>query len=246
MTTMEAWAITWALATVRFAPLFMLSAMTPFAWVPGQVRAVLVMALGGILVAGLAQPVVTGQLAAAAAGELLQGACIGLAVMLPMAALANAAKLLDVQAGLASATLFNPAVQQADSLFGTFFSLAGTQVFFAMGFDLLVLRALVASGHLVPVGSSLHMPDLGSLLGLFGAQFMLGLMVVIPVVLGLFAVDLGVAYASRSMPQANIYFLALPVKTGVAFLLLAVTVQTTPALVGRLFSDALARVGGLS
>lgn len=245
MSGMEAWAISWALATLRFAPLLIINAMSPFAWVPGQVRAVLVLVLGALLVAGMAQPVAMDHLAAAAAGELLQGGCISLAVMLPMAALSNAAKLLDIQAGLASATLFNPALQEADSLFGTFFSLAGTQVFFSLGFDLLVLHALSVSGRLVPVGSALRMPDPAALLGLFGTQFTLGLMVVVPVVLGLFAVDLFVAYASRSMPQANIYFLALPVKTGVAFLLLSVTVQTTPSLIGRLFSDALTRVGGL-
>jgi len=238
------WVLSWALATLRFVPIFMLGAMTPFAWAPGQIRVVFVLVLGALLVSTLSQPFVGHQFALAAATELLQGGCIGLAVMLPMAALANAAKLLDVQAGLASATLFNPAVQGTDSLFGTLFSLTGTQIFFSLGFDLLVLRALVASGRIAPVAGMARLPDPSAILSLFGAQFVLGLMVVAPVVLGLFAVDLGVAYASKSMPQANVYFLALPVKTAMAFALLAVTVQTAPALVGRLFSDALARVGG--
>jgi flagellar biosynthesis protein FliR len=241
MNLIQGWIITWLLASLRFAPLFMIPSVTPFAWAPAQIRSVLVLALGAAVVSTMPHVLPVPSMAWAATGELVVGGCLALAVVIPMAALGNAAKLLDVQAGLASASLFNPALQSNDSIFGTFFSLAGMQVFFGLGFDLLVLRALVASARLAPVGAAARLPDAEAVLAMVGVQFLLGLMVVAPVVLGLFAIDLAVAYASRSMPQANVYFLALPVKVGIAFLLLATTVHTMPALVGRLFADALER-----
>ena len=67
-------------------------------------------------------------------------------------------------------------------------------------------------------------------------------MVVAPVLLGLFAIDIGVAYATRSMPQANVYFLALPLKVLVAMLLLIAALRFSPALLMRLYHDAFARV----
>ncbi|MGH8105701.1 MAG: flagellar biosynthetic protein FliR [Arenimonas sp.] len=44
------------------------------------------------------------------------------------------------------------------------------------------------------------------------------------------------------MPQANVYFLALPLKVAIAFLLLAMTLPFMPTLIGRLYQDAFARV----
>ena len=55
----------------------------------------------------------------------------------------------------------------------------------------------------------------------------------------LFGIDLAVAYATRSMPQANVYFLSLPLKIGAGLLLLAMSLKAAPALVERLFRTAL-------
>jgi flagellar biosynthetic protein FliR/type III secretion protein T len=233
------------LAMLRFTPLLMVPAMTPFSWAPVPVRAVLLITLSVLLVAvmpAVAEPV---SLFVACISELVTGACFGLAVMLPMAALSLPARLLDLQAGLASASLFNPAVQGTDSLLGTLLSLAGTLVFFAGGFHLLVLRGLVASARLMPLGGLARSASLDTLLGLLGSQFVLGLMVVLPVVLGLFVIDVFVAIASRSMPQANVYFLALPLKVVAMLVLLAASLRLAPALIGRLFQDALTRSASL-
>jgi flagellar biosynthetic protein FliR len=56
--------------------------------------------------------------------------------------------------------------------------------------------------------------------------------------LGLFAIDLVAAYASRSMPQANIYFVSLPIKVMAGFVLLAGSLRYAPPLIERLYRDA--------
>lgn len=230
----------WMLALLRFAPLFLITAMTPFSWAPLQVRMILLVAMTWLAVGVMPHVAVGGDMMLAACSELLVGACFGLAVMLPMAALGLPARLLDLQAGLASASLFNPSLQTADSLLGTILSLAGTQIFFALGFHVMVLRGLIASARWVPLGAVARAPHLDALLAMLGSQFMLGLMVVLPVILGLFAIDVVVAYASRSMPQANIYFLVLPLKVAAVLFLLAGSLRLAPTLIGRLFADALA------
>jgi flagellar biosynthetic protein FliR len=241
VTGLETIAVTWLLALLRFVPIFAIPALTPFSWSPIYVRMVLPMAIAWLVAGTLAPVAAPTNLAMAAIGELALGASLSLAVVLPMTALGTSAKLVDMQAGISSASLFNPALQTNDSLVGTIFSLAGTEIFFALGFDLLVVRALATSTAIVPVGMAMRTPDIDALFGMLGSQFVLGLMVALPVVFGLFAVDIAVAYASRSMPQANIYFLTLPLKVGVALILLAASLQMAPTLVGRLFADALAR-----
>jgi flagellar biosynthesis protein FliR len=239
MKGLELGVVAWLLAALRFTPVLMMPALTPFTWAPLHVRAVLLLALAWLLT-GIATPVaMPDKLALAACGELLVGVCYGLAVMLPMAALGFSARVLDAQAGLASASLFNPALQGVDSLLGSALALGATFVFFALGFHLLLLRYLAASVRWVPLGAAAHAPSLSALLSLLGNQFIVGLMVVLPAVLGLFAVDIAVAFASRSMPQANIYFLALPLKVAAVLLLLAGSLRLAPGLLSQLFENGL-------
>lgn len=238
----------WLLAMLRFAPVLVVPATSPFSWAPLHVRALLLFVVSAWLavVSPLVAPPADWVLAAAS--ELLVGGCYGLAVMLPLAAVGSAARLLDIQAGLASASLFNPSLQSNDTVLGSALVMATTAVFLALGYHLFLLKALVASARFVPLGAALRLPSIEPLFAMLGSQFLLGLMVVAPVVLGLFAVDVFIAIASRSMPQANMYFLALPLKVAAVLVLLAGSLRLAPMAMERLFRDALggarAMVGG--
>jgi flagellar biosynthesis protein FliR len=238
--------VAFLLAMARFAPLLMVPALGPFAWVPGTVRVIVLLALSLIAVgvvnaaavstATVESPLLFGL---ALGGESLVGLTFALAVVLPMAALGFAARMLDMQSGLAAASLLNPSTHTTESLFGTVIQWAGMVAFFASGLHLILLRGLVASINLIPLGSGRVVVTPATFLSLLSTQFLLGLMVVLPVVLGLFAIDLGTAYASRSMPQANIYFVALPLKVMAGFTLLAATLRFAPPLIERLFREAI-------
>jgi flagellar biosynthetic protein FliR len=174
----------------------------------------------------------------AVAGECVLGFTLSLAVVLPMAALGFSARVLDLQSGVSAASLFNPATRATEALAGTVVQWAGLLVFFSLGLHLLLLQGMVASIELIPLGSGgvLVSPDL--LLSKLSSQFLLGLMVSAPTMLGLFAIDLTVAYASRSMPQANVYFVALPIKVMAGFVLLAGSLRYAPPLIERMYRDA--------
>nr|WP_279237500.1 flagellar biosynthetic protein FliR [Dyella sedimenti] len=233
------------MAMARFAPLLMVPAFGFMAWVPGMVRVVVLLVLS-MTVAGVAgassapsdmmdSPLLFGL---ALGGESLVGLTFALAVVLPAAALGFASRMVDIQSGLAAASLLNPSTHTSESLFGTLVQWGGTITFFVLGLHLVLLRGVVSSVELVPLGSGRWLLSPAAFMGLLSSQFLLGIMVVLPVILGLFAIDLGTAYASRSMPQANIYFVALPLKLLAGFALLASTLKFAPALIGRLFHGA--------
>jgi len=236
-----------ALAFLRYLPPIALPALTPLRWAPPMVRIVLALAMAWLTVlampidaAAARQPI---NWIAAVAGELTIGLVFGLVLLIPQAALHMSGWLVDVQAGLSAATLFNPGGQgDMQSMLGSALMLLATVLFFTLDLHLDLYRALVASVQVLPVGQAGVHLDLSAFLGLLGSSFVLALMVVAPVLLGLFAVDVGVAYATRSMPQANVYFLVLPLKIAVALLLMAATLPFVPAMLGRLFRDAFARI----
>ena len=236
-------------AALRYLPVVAIPALSPFGSAPALVRLTLLFALAWLTVlAGSPVPFSVGSngppsLLLACASELLIGLTLGLAILLPQAAIGMSARLADTQAGLSAASLFNPGGQhEPESLFGTVVLLGAGVLFFTLDLHVLLFRVLASSVLAMPLGGiGLHL-DMDAWLAMVGRSFVLGLAVVAPVILGLFMLDIGIAYATRSMPQANVYFLALPLKVAVALLHLALTLAFAPALVGRLYFDTLSRV----
>jgi flagellar biosynthetic protein FliR len=247
--TLESLSALLVFACLRYTPVLAIPALSPLSWAPGVVRVVLLLSLAWLTVA--ASPAVDLSLALrnpvtlllACASELLIGLTFGLVILLPQAGLGMAARLADMQAGLSAAAIFNPGGQnEPESLLGTLIILAATVLFFTLDLHVALFGMLTASVQALPLGGlGLHL-DLDGFMAMLGASFLLGLSVLAPVILGLFVVDVGVAYATRSMPQANVYFLALPLKVAMALLLLATTLAFAPTLIGRLFQDAFARL----
>jgi flagellar biosynthesis protein FliR len=184
---------------------------------------------------GIDQPVT---FAVAMLGELAMGMALALAVLLPVTAIAFSARVVDIQSGAAAINIFNPTVRATEAMVGTAMRWAATLCFFAAGLHLLVLRWVLASMRFAPLGSAAQVVSPAAFVDLLGGQFLLGLAVVAPVILGLLGVDAAVAIASRSMPQANIYFVALPLKMGATLLLLAAALRYAPELINRLFVHA--------
>ena len=238
-----------ALAFLRYVPAVVLPGFSPLRWAPAMVRITLALGLAWLTV--LAMPASAPGFAIrgveawilAALAELSIGMVFGLVVMVPQAALHSAGWLIDIQAGLGAATLFNPGAEgDPQSLLGTALMLLATVLFFTLDLHLELYRGLVGSMQVLPLGGHAARLNMEAFLGLLGSSFLFALMIAAPVLLGLFAVDVGVAYATRSMPQANVFFLALPVKVLVAVLLLVATLRYVPALMLRLYQDAFSRV----
>ena len=239
------------LAMARFSPLLMVPAFTPFAWVPASMRVTILLALTLIGTGIQSSPVVHLDTDAplpfvlAMIGESLLGLSFSVAIVLPAAALGFSARVVDMQSGVAAANLFNPSTHVTESLAGTAVQWAGMMVFFTMGIHLLLLQGMVASIDVVPLGQGRLALSPEAFINMLSSQFLLGLMVVAPVILGLFAIDLAVAYASRSMPQANVYFVALPLKVLAGFMLLAGSLRFAPPLIERLYRDAFSALPGM-
>lgn len=241
-----------ALAMVRYLPVLVLAAYSPLRWAPAMIRITLALGLAWLTVLSLpdtalqAAPSGAGAWIRAMFGEFAIGLIFGMALLVPQAALHGMGWLLDVQAGFGAATLFNPGMDNdPQSLLGTALSLASVVLFFTLDLHQDLYRGLVASVGWLPLGAAGARPDPEAFFGLLGHGFLLALALVAPVMLGLFAVDVSVAYATRSMPQANVYFLALPLKVLLALLLFATALRYAPELLSRLYRDAFARVPGM-
>ena len=233
------------LAVFRFAPLMIMPAVSPFSWVPLMVRLALLLAVAAVSLAGTAghlPPVPASQVAIGGAliTEMLIGLALAFSVHLTFGVLHFFGRLLDMQLGIGAAAIFNPAVSSTDTLVGTALGLTGTLLFFVFNLHLALFRGLAASLQAAPLGQGLTAFDPGWLLDMLGGQFLLGFSVVAPTVITLFILDVVIAFASRTMPQANIYFISLPLKLGLGLTCLSLSLRFVGPAMSRLLSGGLA------
>lgn len=230
-------------ASARLLPLIALPGISLLARAPMMVRMATLLALSGVM--AMAVPA-TQRIAPATPGEALWalaadfglGMTLAVSLQLVFGALRFYGRLVDMQIGFAAAGVIDPTTKNFDALLGSAFSFAALVLMMAGNVHHDLLRALAASMETVPLGGAILSSDPSWLVDAVARQFLFGLLVVIPIVTGLFLLDLVIAYSSRLMPQVNIYFIALPLKIAVGLILTAVTAPFMAHAIGRMFDDA--------
>ncbi|MBL6080029.1 type III secretion system export apparatus subunit SctT [Belnapia sp. T18] len=168
---------------------------------------------------------------------------IGLLLGLPLAVLSwgieTAGVLIDNQRGSTSASSLDPATGNQASPTGIMLAQLYTVWLFVSG-GFLALLDLLYRSHLVwPAWQFL--PALGAefprhMLGMLDSVMMLALLMAGPAIAVMFLSEAGLALVSRFAPQLQVFFLAMPVKSAVGLLALALSL-------GILMEEATRRLG---
>ena len=165
------------------------------------------------------------------------------------AGLDMAGRLVDTQIGLNASGVFDPTTSNVTSIIADFIGLAFALLFVVLNMHHELLRVMSGVLVVIPPGSVSELSLSGALASVLTQQFLMAFMMMMPVILGLWLTDMAFALLSRAMPQANIYFLALPIKLGLGVFLLLLTlpmlVQRMPLLFEGALRSAAAPAGGL-
>jgi flagellar biosynthetic protein FliR len=235
-----AWIGAVMLLALRVGPLFILAPGLGNAAVPVRVRAGLGLALAAILVSAhpdwrLQAPLEIGPWLAAAAAELVIGLAWAFGLFCAFGAFLFGGRLLDIQIGFGVATLFDPSNRAPSPLLGTGLNLMALAIFFAVDGHHQLIRAVAASLSTVPPGSGLAHLDGALVIAAFGSLFAFGLAVVAPAVITLLLLDVALGVVARTMPQMNIFIVAMPLKVGVGLLVLMLGIGQMSPLIRVLF-----------
>lgn len=159
----------------------------------------------------------------AVANELLLGFALGFAVTLTFAALQLAGQLIDVPMGFSLVNVLDPMLGQQTPVLGQFQSILFTVIFLAIDGHHQLLQALVKTFEIVPLGGFRYFPGLAGLMTKgFGAAFLLGFKISLPVVSALFLTDVALGLVARTVPQMNVFVVGFPAKilVGLFFVML--------------------------
>lgn len=158
--------------------------------------------------------------------EITIGLFIGTVARLMLTALEVAGGIIALQAGLANAQMFNPAMASQGSLPGALLGWLGLLLIFATGMHHLLIMAVVESYQTFVPGAPLPVTDMAEHIAkVVERSFIIGFQMATPFLVSgmLFALALGLL--SRLAPQIQVFFLFMSVQVALGLFLFAVTLS---------------------
>lgn len=167
------------------------------------------------------------------AGELVLALVLDLLVRLLFSAVMFAGYLMGFSMGFSMMNVLDPMTGTSESVTAQLLYQATTLVFILMNGHLFLLSGLAESFRVIPPGGLFVTPALAdSVLKFSGWLFVLAIKISAPVIASLFLVDLALALVSRAAPQMNVIQIGFPVKIGVGFVFMTLTLTALSHFVG--------------
>ena len=186
------------------------------------------------------------QLAGLMIAEAAIGLAIGLAVAFIIEAITFAAEAISTQAGFEYASMIDPNTQADSTVLLVLAQLTAGLVFFAMGFDRLLLTILSRSLATHPPGAFVASRAGVEALVMLGSNiFTTGLHLALPVMTLLFLIDLSIGLLGHLNSQLQLIALAFPVKMFAALVALSLLVLLIPKIYQQLGEASFTTLGRL-
>ena len=209
--------------------------------IPGPVRVILALVLGGAMALNLPGDVdafaniTIVSLVVFMLREMVIGASFALGFAAAYAATQVAGRSLDIQIGFGVAGVLNPATNTFSPLLGSLLGMVGLAIFLAVDGHHQLIRALALSAQTVRPGVTTAGFGMEAILIQTGAMFVFGLMLAAPIMLALLLVDLTMAIYARSLPQLNILVLSFAIKVVLGVLLLGLSLRWSQVVFEHLY-----------
>jgi len=198
--------------------------------VPLRIRVILVLALTAVLAPVVAVPADLAPFSAdgvvAVAQQIMIGATLGLILRLAFLVFEFAGQLIAQQMGLGFAAMVDPSSGAQVPVFAHLYMILASLLFVASNAHLALIKLLGESFVLLPVSRHGLSPAAAELIvawagSLFGTALLLGL----PLVVALLAVNLALGVMARAAPQLNIFSVGFPVTILAGVMLAALTLD---------------------
>ena len=225
---------------VRVSSLFVSAPIFGSREIPTQVKAGLAALLSLVLL-----PLVKGTLtqtvpasvfgmAVLLLGQALIGLMIGLVVSLLFVAVRLGGDLVDYQMGFTQAATFNPQFNETVSPIASFQGRYALVLYLLANGHWLLLASLERSFVTLPV-AQLSIPKLtGTFTDLTFGMLVAGIQIAAPAGAVLLVTDIAFAFLNRAMPSMQVFYVGMPVKVLVGFVVIVAVIPLLTAVVSSL------------
>lgn len=173
------------------------------------------------------------------AQQVLIGIAMGLTMRVAFAAAQSAGELVGLKMGLSFASFFDPATGANTAVLSRLFNVVAMLLFLALDGHLLLLAALVRSFDTLPISTATLDINGWGVLTEWGAQILVsGLLLALPLIVVLLAINLAMGILNRTAPQLSVFAVGFPISLTVGVILLMVVLPQTQPFLERLFENA--------
>ncbi|MEG3130493.1 type III secretion system export apparatus subunit SctT [Pantoea cypripedii] len=160
-----------------------------------------------------------------AAGELCIGLVIGFCAAIPFWAMDMAGFVIDTMRGSSMAAIFNPMLGEQSSILGLLFTQVFNVLFLMSGCFNELITAIYQSYVTLPPGGTFTygVDGLAFMARQWQLMYELCLRFAMPAIVIIMLVDMSMGLINRSAQQLNVFFLAMPIKSGFAILMLIIS-----------------------
>ena len=229
VTSIEILILTVGLCVVRTAAIFMIVPIFAQETIPGTVRKGMVLAITLVIFPMVAPSVPAEgfpaiELVALLFKEVVIGVLLGFFFSIPFRIAEGLGFLIDNQRGTGMAAVFDPMAGGQVTPMAVLMLRAVIVLFISAGGLLLFFKALLVSYSVYPVVSL--MPNFSdglplAMLGLADKIMAAILILAAPILIAVFTSEFGLGLVNRFAPSLNVFFLAMPIKSAVALLMMA-------------------------
>ena len=167
--------------------------------------------------------------------EMAIGLIFGLAATLIFAGVQLGGQMMDHQIGFALANVIDPVTQQQQSILSQFYFLFAILIFLTSRGHHVLLRGVVDSFHLIPLGGLVLQESWTSLvtIDLAGSMFIIAVRLAAPVVVALLLASVAMGFMARTVPEMNIFIIGFALRIFIGIVVMVVFIPMIgEALVG--------------
>jgi len=227
------------LVLCRISPLFISLGFSPMAKFPGTVRLIVML----VLATAITKLTITSWQGLSDLNWFLSMALeFGLGVLmvigfqLAFAAILIMGRVLDMQIGFAAAGVIDPVSNNNDPLLGHMLTLFVTLAIFVTNTHHDLIAVLIEVFRIIPAGTWDGAFSISKIMAYFLTQFTFALVLLGPIIMGLWLLDIFNGIVAKTMPQMNVYFVMLPLKIGVGIFLLSMSMSLMKPVIQNMFS----------
>ncbi|MYM60636.1 type III secretion protein [Vibrio sp. OCN044] len=167
--------------------------------------------------------------------EFSIGLAFWFSLVLTYGALMTMFQLIDMQVGFNPSGIFNPSMNQSEPILSRALIIFTFLLFFAFDVHYLIIYMLSSIMSYYPILSGFEVVDVYKLMAVFSSQMIFSMILVSPVIISVFWVEVILGLCSRMMPQVNIYFVGLPAKVLMSMVTLGLISTHAEATIAKIF-----------
>ncbi len=175
--------------------------------------------------------------------ELAIGLVIGFLSYIFFTSLYIAGQIIDMQIGFGMVNVLDPQHNIQLPIMGNFYYIIAILLFLTTNGHYLLIKALVDSYSLIPLGHFVFSDALFSqMVGVIGQVFLLGFKIACPIVVTIFLANALLGILARTMPQMNVFIVGMPLKIFIGIGVIFFTLPIFSSILGSLFSNMLKEI----